>query len=283
MRAAWLCLFLLTAAPQRPLTVVPYHAEDGLVFLDVRVNGSSPRTFVLDTGAPHTVVDSAAAVALKLGVLSRDRTGGAGRGTVGRQHLPPLDLELGGVRHRVVDPWAIDLGHVGIRPIDGLVGADLFERFVVRIDPDRRTLTLYGAQDSVPPLGIPIPLTLENDRLYVNMRLTLSNGISEVHRMRVDTGSSDAASDDLVRRSPVQSKVVQGVGLGQSYVGVSGVFETIQIGPYEIHHSWGASNEHPAVGMEILRRFTLTFDVPHRRLYLLPNRHLHDPVPAPQR
>jgi hypothetical protein len=190
MRAACLCLLLLTAAPQRPLTVIPYHAEDGLVFCDVRVNGSSPRTFVLDTGAPHTVVDSAAAVALNLGVLSQDRTRGAGRGTVGRQHLPPLDLELGGVRHHVADPWAIDLAHVGIRHVDGLVGADLFERFVVRIDPDRRTLTLYGAQDSVPPLGTPIPLTLENDRLYVNMRLTLSNGISEVHRMRVDTGSS---------------------------------------------------------------------------------------------
>jgi hypothetical protein len=31
--------------------------------------------------------------------------------------------------------------------------------------------------------------------------------------------------------------------------------------------------------MEILRRFTMTFDVPHRRRYLLPNHHLHDPVP----
>ncbi len=281
MRAVWLSVLLLASDPGRPLTVVPYHVEDGLIFLDVRVNESGPRTFVVDSGAPHSIVDSTAAVALGLGTLSQDSTRGAGRGSVGRQHLAPLDLEVGEVRHHVADPWAIDLGHVGIRPVDGLVGADLFERYLVRIDPERRTLALYEPAALPPGSGTAIPLTLENDHLYVSMRLTLSNGISEVHRMRVDTGSGDAASDDLIRRSPVRQKTLQGVGLGQSYVDESGVFETVAIGPYEIHHSWGASNDHPAVGMEILRRFTMTFDVPHGRLYLMPNRHLHDPVPAP--
>src|SRR5262245_13524747 len=168
MRALWLSLLLPAVAPGRPLTVVPYRAEDGLIVLDVRVNGSGPRTFVLDSGAPHSVVDSAAAVALKLDALSQDRTRGAGRGTVGRQHLPPLELQVGDVRHHFADPWSSDLAHAGIRHVDGLVGADLFERFVVRIDPDRRTLALYAAQDSLPPSGTPIPLTLENDRLYVD-------------------------------------------------------------------------------------------------------------------
>jgi hypothetical protein len=281
MPAALLSVILLASVSSRPLTVVPYHVEDELIFLAVRVNGSGPRTFVLDSGARHSIVDSTAAVALELGALSQDSTRGAGRGTVGRQHLAPLDLKVGEVRYHVADPWAIDLWHAGIRHVDGLVGADLFERFVVRIDPERRMLELYQPEALPPGSGTPIPLTLEDDRLYVDMRLTLSNGISEVHRLRVDTGSSDAASDDLIRRSPVRHKALQGVGLGLSYVDDSGVFETVAIGPYQIHHSWGASNDHPAVGMEILRRFTMTFDVPHRRLYLLPNRHLHDPVPAP--
>ena len=281
MRTTWL-LLLLASVSAGALTVVPYQAQDGLVILDVRVNGSRPLPFVLDSGAPHSIVDSTAAVAMKLPATSEDRTTGAGRGAVGRQHLAPLDLQVGSVILHVADPWAIDLSHAGTHHVDGLVGADLFERFVVRIDPERRTLTLFEPAAS-PPVGsgTPVPLTLKDDRLYVDMRLTLANGISEVHRMRVDTGSSDAASDDLVRRSQVRQKALQGVGLGQSYVDESGVFETVAIGPYEIHHSWGASNAHPAVGMEVLRRFTLTFDAPHGRLYLLPNRHLHDPVPAP--
>jgi hypothetical protein len=189
-----------------------------------------------------------------------------------------------GVTLHVTDPWAIDLRNVGIGHIDGLLGVEFFNQFVVRIDPEGRTITLFKPATSPPAAsGTPIPLTLQEDRLYVDMRLTLSNGISEVHRMRLDTGSSDAASDNLVRRSPERRKARQGVGLGQSYVDESGVFESVAIGPYVILKSWGASNDHPAVGMEILRRFTLTFDVPRGRLYLLPNRHLHDPVPAPAR
>ena len=101
--------------------------------------------------------------------------------------------------------------------------------------------------------------------------------------MRIDTGSGDAVSDNLVRRSSERRRSVQGVGLGQPYVDYSGVFDSVELGPYAIAHCWGPSNDHPAVGMEILRRFTLTFDVPHRRLYLLPNAHLHDPVPPPGR
>ena len=115
------------------------------------------------------------------------------------------------------------------------------------------------------------------------MKLTLSNGVSAVHSLRLDTGSEDATSDNLVRQSPERQKALQGVGLGKPYVDYSGVFESVQLGPYTIHHVWGTSNDKPAVGMEILRRFALVFDVPHRWLYLEPNLHLHDPVPEPGR
>jgi hypothetical protein len=112
------------------------------------------------------------------------------------------------------------------------------------------------------------------------MTLTV-NGTSVVRRMRVDTGSEDAASDNLVRRSKERRRSLQGVGLGTPYVDYSGVFDSLRIGPYVIHHAWGPSNDHPAVGMEILRRFTTTFNVPAGRLCLEPNASLRDPVPAP--
>lgn len=48
-----------------------------------------------------------------------------------------------------------------------------------------------------------------------------------------------------------------------------------------IEHVWGPSGDQPALGMEILRRFILTFDVPHARLTLQPTPQLNDPVPSP--
>src|SRR5207244_3629762 len=82
-------------ADPAPLATLHYETEDKLVFLPVRVNGSRPLTFVLDSGAPHSIVDSAAAVTLKLQRISADRSGGAGKGTVPRQHVEPVDLLVG--------------------------------------------------------------------------------------------------------------------------------------------------------------------------------------------
>jgi len=264
-----------------PLAVVRYQTEDKLIFLPVRVDGSRRLTFVLDSGAPHTVVDSTAAVELKLREVSADRTGGAGKGTVPRKHAAPIEVSVGAVRLHVADPWVIDLSQAGIRHVDGLLGADLFERYVVRIDPVQETLAILEPTTFRRSSGAAVPLTLGSGRLYVDMTLTVGGGISEVRRMRIDTGSGDAASDNLVRKWPERRKVVQGVGLGESFVDYSGVFESVRIGPYTIRRCWGPSKDHPAVGMELLRRFTMTFDVPRRTLYLRANRHLNDPVPAP--
>src|SRR5262249_36748239 len=129
--------------------------------------------------------------------------------------------------------------------------------------------------------GSSVPLTLDEGALYVSMTLTPVGGAAETHRVRIDSGSGDAVSDNLVRRSAEHRRSVQGGGLGQSYEGESGVIETVRMGPYTIRRSWGPSNDHPAVGMEILRRFTTTFEVKRGRLTLEPNAHLHDPVPAP--
>ena len=55
MPAVWLMLFVASVSAGA-VTVVQYRVQDGLVSLDVRVNGSRPLTFVLDSGAPRSIV-----------------------------------------------------------------------------------------------------------------------------------------------------------------------------------------------------------------------------------
>jgi hypothetical protein len=210
--------------------------------------------------------------------------GGAGHGTATMLHAAPLTISVGGAALRVNDPWVIDLSHVGTsRHIDGLVGEDFFRAYVVRIDPVARTVSFCDPKSSTGTSGgTTVPLVAANDRLFVRMTLTLPNGISATHLVRVDTGSDDAVSDDLVRQSSIRRKSLQGVGLGKAYVDYSGVFATVQIGSYRIHNVWGPSGSPPAVGMEILRRFILTFDVPRGRLTLEPTATLDYPVPSPR-
>lgn len=70
-------------------------------------------------------------------------------------------------------------------------------------------------------------------------------------------------------------------GLGASYEDVSGVYDTVVIGPFTFRHVWGPAGSVPIVGMEMLRRFTMTFDVRRGLLYLEPNASLSEPLPAP--
>ena len=66
------------------------------------------------------------------------------------------------------------------------------------------------------------------------------------------------------------------VGLVANFAGISGVYDAVQIGPYQWRHVWGPG---APVGMKILRRFVATFDAGRGTLYLMPTPGLLEPVP----
>jgi hypothetical protein len=268
--------------PATPLAAVRFQTDDRLMVVPVAVDGV-PLWFYLDTGAPHSVVDASAAARLRLQIVRSDSGAGAGRGAVPRKHAAPLTLSVGGAMTRVKDPWIFDLSHVGTsRHIDGLIGVDFMQAYVLRVDPGTRTLELFApGAHGVAGSGTAIPLIVRDGKLFVVMRLKLPNRAAVAHVVRVDTGSDDAVSDDLVRESSTRRISVQGVGLGRSYKDYSGLFVSVQLGPYTIRDVWGPSNDVPTVGMEILRRFVLTIDVPGKSLRLAPNAYFSDPVPSP--
>lgn len=274
---------LFGAATAQADAPMHYEPNDKLVYLPVQVNGSRTLWFTLDSGARHTVIDAAAAKALKLRIFSTDNVAGAGKGDVAMQHAADIDVSIGATHLRVRDPWIIDLSKIEGKHIDGLIGADFFAAFAVRIDPLAHTIAFYPQSTfRYRGNGAALPMAFIDNRMFVDLKLSLSNGVPAVHRVRIDTGSDDAVSDDLVKQSPERRKSQQGVGLGQPYVDYSGVLDRVQIGPYTIRHSWGASNSAPAVGMEVLRRFTMTFEAARNVLHLEPNASLADPVPAPR-
>ena len=285
--AALLLLLALGAAGAEGVPVslcdtIAYRADDRLVNIPVTIDGSQ-LWFDVDTGARHSVIDLAAAKRLSLPLIKPARMSGAGRGTIELLHTSPLDIRAGTTSVHIADPWVLDLSHTGTsRRIDGLVGVDFFTARVVRIDPEKQTIGFCNGPPSPSgPSGATIPLIVANDRFFINLKLTLPNGLSETHRVRVDTGSDDAVSDDFVRQSSTRRKSTQGVGLGTPYVDYSGLFASVQIGPYAITNVWGPSGDPPAIGMEILRRFILTFDARRGRLGVAPTARVHDPIPSP--
>ncbi|HEY4434482.1 MAG TPA: retropepsin-like aspartic protease, partial [Candidatus Cybelea sp.] len=186
--AAAVCLLLFgwsvpAAAATAPCDTIVYRPDDRLINIPVFVDGSQ-LWFDVDTGARYSVIDLAAAKRLGLLLIKPARMSGAGHGTAELLHTSPLVLRAGTASVHVADPWVLDLSHTGTsRRIDGLVGVDFFKAYVVRIDPDAKTIAFCrGMPAARGPAGATIPLIVTNDRFFINLRLTLPNGIAATHR-----------------------------------------------------------------------------------------------------
>ena len=265
------------------LVSLPYRADGRLLMVEASINGGPARWFMVDSGASHTVIDPRLQRELGLPILQDGQTTGAGAGTVALQHVGPARMRLGGFEIGLSDPWVIDLSGVPIDPeTRGLVGAEVFKSHVVRLDPLRRRFEIFDPARFRPdPGSTAIPLIVEGDKLLVELTLDVRPGLSVTERIRIDTGAEELVNHPIVEQAVERRQSVQGNGLGSNFVAWSGRMQAVHIGPFTIRDVWGPGSPGPTLGMEILRRFIVTFDAPHGRLHLTPTPALDEPVPPP--
>jgi predicted aspartyl protease len=261
----------------------PFKRDGQLMMVQVRINGSEPTWFVVDSGAPHTIFDPTFAQALGLKVESAAPTTGTGTGKVTKSVTGPATMALNDVKIDLAEPWVIDLSKVPIsKEVKGLVGAELFEKFVVKIDPLESVFSVFDpASFHYAGEGASIPLIAEDGKFFLEANLEVPAGKTTTHKLRIDTGSESSVNDEIVKQSAELRTSILGGGLGENFKSYSGVFTSVKVGPYVINHVWGPGGAPPIIGMEILRRFIITFDAPHGRIYLEPTPALSEPVPTP--
>src|SRR6266478_5818327 len=159
-------------APQRPAPAtvfvsatsalnIPCELSSNVIFLQVRVNGSEPLWFILDTGAAGSLLDTNRAKALGIKVSGGGDIEGVGETSVAAGMAKNVSFSLPGVdfqsRVVVVLPLSNLNRYVG-RVVDGILGHDFFSRFVVEIDYAARIINVYepksfqysGTDDSIP-------------------------------------------------------------------------------------------------------------------------------------
>jgi hypothetical protein len=267
----------------KPLAEISYRPVGKLIYIPVQVNGSGPLWFVFDSGAPNSIIDTSAAQTLHIKAISSGVVHGTGKGDISADDAGEVQFTFGGLTTHVPHAKIVDLSKVpGPVKMDGLLGAEFMEQYVVRIDPAAHTVAFYDPNTfAYRGKGKSLPLELTNGRFYIHVGLAVKPGELVERRVRVDTGSEDSIDDDTIRNSLATEKTTLGNGLGSSYEDVSGVYDTVVIGPFAFHHVWGPAGAIPIVGMEMMRRFTLTFDAKRGLLYLEPNASFDEPVPSP--
>ena len=118
------------------------------VLVPVRINGSGPYSFVVDTGATLTCVDESLAERLELpepvGLIGHGATTLGETGTVGLHRIETL--HVGPASAARLTACALDLRRmerVGLR-VDGLLGLNFLKAFKVTLDFERNVLALQA-------------------------------------------------------------------------------------------------------------------------------------------
>ena len=104
-----------------PLAEISYRPVGKLIYLPVQVNGSGPLWFIFDTGAPNSIIDTAAAQTLHVKAISSGSIHGTGKGDVSANDAGEVQFTFGGFTTRVPHAKIVDLSKVPV-PVkaDGL-------------------------------------------------------------------------------------------------------------------------------------------------------------------
>jgi len=186
-----------------------------------------------------------------------------------------VEMFVGGVPFRPHDATVTPLHDrerlVG-RKIDGILGNELFERYVVTVDYAAQELAFYDPQHA-PTTGDAIPLTITNHEALVDVVLH-ERTQAVAATLKVATGSvatvgltaQYVAANHLFEGMPklARPSVAELARLSSIHIG------SATLGPLVIGYS-DESTQHAyagIIGAQLLQQFAVTFDYPHHRLFL---------------
>lgn len=262
----------------------------GFYIVEARIDGKGPYPFILDTGG-HDILTPSAAHELGLSVVGRGFSTGAGAGSAPTEFTKVRTIALGEatVSDQPMTVLHLDLGTAGPgdtdrKPVAGILGLELFERFAITMDYGGGKIILRPrGQGGSTERGVAVPIRFTSD-------MPLINGTLDGHAgtFGVDTGNN---TDLIVFR---HWALAEGLGPlfegGQSMSGSSvggGVrfrmarADSFRIGTADIGSldimvaqenagSLSARSEAGNLGNSVLSRFAVTFDYRSEMMYLAP-------------
>jgi PDZ domain len=272
---------------------VPFEFSGSEILMPIHVNRTQPSLFIVDSREKPSAIDSEYAAELHL--IDASPTPGSSDAT-----LPKPVLRMPGLQ---LVPRSLDLTSLrGIsaqqgRPINGMVGTDILNLFVVELNYDRSTIQLHDpATYQYDGKGTSLPLTYIDNFPTIKATATVS-GRNHEQTFLIDTGFGGAVlfwkhpgprNVQLYRHVRTRPSTIP-LPDGSGPSALQGRIKLLKIGPYPFEKPIGdfsltdaGVGGHPeivgAIGNEILRRFVVIFDLPHHRLILEPGRQLKQDV-----
>jgi len=269
-------------------TTVPFALLNNHIYLDVKLNGQGPFRLLCDTGGANIVTPT---LAKQLGLRSEGALQGRGVGDksedVALARVDEVTVGDATIRDQLFAVYPLEpFEKVEGVPIHGLIGYEVFKRFVVEVKygSGRMVLTLPSAF-RYQGKGIAVPFQFNAHVPQVEGSI---DGIPG--KFDIDTGSRSSvdllgpfvAQHGLREKYRATEEIVTGWGVGgpaRSYVArakelkLGAVVVRDPVTLLSAQEKGAFSDPYVAgnVGGGVLKRFDVTFDYGGKRLYLEPN------------
>jgi hypothetical protein len=290
-----------TLQPGRNRVKIPIEVNNNLVIIPVVINGQLPLKFILDTGVRTAILtEKIFADILNLAYTRKYSVGGPGAKRIIQAYVTnnvSLDLPPGihGEGHAllVLEEDYLELRNYLGADVQGVLGYELFSRFIVTIDYERKELILTRPDKFKPrKKAQKIKISVEDTKPYFVTTVALTDSSSCHAKLLIDSGAShglilEPDSNDTIKVPDNYVKSIIGRGLGGVITGKIGRVASVDLGKYDVKNvianfpdpnsymdtlkTSRTVRRNGAVGGEILSRFKVTFDFPRENLYLQKN------------
>ncbi|MTI29354.1 retropepsin-like aspartic protease, partial [Xanthovirga aplysinae] len=265
-------------------TTIPFELINQLIIVPVNINGLQAK-FIIDTGVRTPLLFNRQLIRKIKGKVGRSVFfSGAGSGKkVSGKVISGIDMEIGNLKGERISLVALDRNpkfklDEGAT-VDGVIGYQLFSKFIVSIDYDKKLLTFAHSKKNLIGEGFEeIPIHITDTKPYLNSNICMDKDKDLSVKLLIDTGASHTllleTGSKLEIVPPKKSKRSQlGNGLGGIIRGKNGKIPELRIKEFTFNHvqtSFPARDNyskvphtdgrHGTIGNGLLKQFHIVLD-----------------------
>ena len=279
---------------------IPIEIQNNLIIVPVVLNKRVPLKFILDTGVRTAILtEKTFADILNLPYSRKLVIAGPGGHRIAEAFITNnVTFDLPGVHGQghallVLNQDYLELRNYLGTDVHGILGYELFSRFVIKIDYERKVMIIQDPEKFVPKGKFEtLPIKVEDTKPYIEAKVQMEDGSSSIVKLLIDTGAGhglilEPDSGPAIKVPPKHIKSIIGRGLGGIITGQIGRVRKLELGEYKIPdvitnfpdpNSYMDSIKNNrtvfrngAIGGEILSRFTVIFNMPYGKVYFKKN------------
>ena len=309
----FICLWLLSVPcahaqggfsliEERRETEIPFEYVNNFIIVTLNFNGSLPLRFIFDTGAEYTILTKREFAEVTRVQYEREfRILGSDLKTVLVAYLARrVRFELPG---KIVAPREDILvlqddyfrfeEYAGVN-VQGILSGNVFSHFIIKINYQRKVITLYDRDKFKQPGDdfVALPIEMIRNKPYLHTQVAVGRDTTIPVKLLLDTGAGlplmlFTNTHPLLRPPATALAGNIGMGLGGFLDGFIGRIHRLEMGPFEqvgiITHFQQADSmattdalnkRNGLIGNIVLSRFVVIFDYQAEKIWLKPTKYL---------